>query len=241
MAFNIQDFQAQIGRTGYGVTNLFTVEITTAPATGFSQRDLVLYARAATLPEFDLQTEDVAHAGFGSATRKPTGMQFPILPVTFLVDKDHKIMSFFHDWTRKIVNYDRTSGPGGAANGLRPFEINYKSDYQGSLKITLFSRFSGSDSYIYEFSGAYPVNVGSISTAWDSEELLFLPVGFSYDVVKLSSLSRPKVTGIGGGSNSLLTYFSQLNTSVQALRDFDADREIQGLVNQSAALIDQIF
>jgi hypothetical protein len=70
---------------------------------------------------------------------------------------------------------------------------------------------------------------------------LLLPVGFSYDVVKLSSLSRPKVTGIGGGSNSLLTYFSQLNTSVQALRDFDADREIQGLVNQSAALIDQIF
>jgi len=241
MAFNIQEFQAQIGRNGYGVTNLFTVEITAAPATGFSQRDLVFYARAATLPEFDITTEDIAHTGFGSATRVPTGMQFPVLPITFMVDKDHRIMSFFHDWTRKIVNYDRTGGPSGAANGLRPFEINYKSDYQGALRVTLFSRFNGSDSYIYEFSGAYPISVGNITTAWDSEELLLLPVGFSYDVVKLSSLSRPTVTGIGGGANSLLTYFSQLNTSIQALRDLDATREIQGLVNQSASLLDQIF
>ena len=241
MAFNIQEFQSQIGRNGYGVTNLFTVEITAAPATGFSQRDLVFYARSATLPEFDIQTQDVAHAGFGSATRKPTGMQFPVLPVTFLVDKDHKIMTFFHDWSRKIVNYDRSGGPTGAANGLRPFEINYKSDYQGSLRVTLFSRFNGSNSYVYEFFGAYPISIGSIATAWESDELLFLPVGFSYDIVKITSLSTPKVTGIDGGANSLLTYFSQLNTSVQALRNFDPSVEIQGLVNQSASLLDQIF
>lgn len=241
MAFNIQQFQSEFGSKGHGVTNLFTVQILTSPVTGSLERDLVFFANATDLPAFDIETTNIAHSGFGTATRKPTGLQYPILPITFFVDKDHKILRFFHEWIRQIVNYDRSEGPLGSVNGLRPFEIGYKSDYQGAIKVTVFSRYNGGDTYVYEFSGAYPINMGTVSMSWDSEGIMSLPVGFTYDVVNITSLPTPLVTGSGGGANSLLTYLSQLNTSIEVFRSIDLPRDVRGLVNQSAAILDDIF
>jgi hypothetical protein len=168
-------------------------------------------------------------------------MQFPVVPITFFVDADHKILGYFHDWMKKIINWDRTGGPSGTSNGMRPFEVAYKSDYQGTVTISVLSRFNGREAYQYTLAGAYPVSVGAVTTAWDSDDLMMVPVGFTFDVLKVSGVGTPTVTGNSSGANSLLTYFSQLNTTIQAFKTFDQPNEIQSLVNQSAAVLDGIF
>lgn len=244
MAFNVQEFKSQITKHGFAQRNLFLVRIT--PPEQFAPElpsvDLQFFASSTTLPELSLGTADVMHNGMGANTKKPTGMEYPVLPVTFFVDSNHHILKFFHRWTQKIVNYDRTGGPLAVSGGdLLPFEIGYKGDYQGAIEIIVFPRYQGKQSYTYKFAGAYPINVGNISTSWGEEGLMDLSVGFAYDKFSVSSLDTPKMLTGDSNANSLLTYFSSLNTVVQSFRDINNPLDVQNAINQSSRVLDRIF
>ena len=245
MAFNLQEFRSQITKHGFAQQNLFIVRI--YPPEQFAPElpssDLQFFASSATLPEFSLGTTDVVHNGMGAATKKPTGMEYPILPVTFFVDSNHNMLKFFHRWIQKIVNYDRSGGPYGtlADTGALPFEIGYKADYQSTIEIIVFPRHQDKKSYIYTFSNAYPINVGNISTSWSDEGLMNLSVGFAYDTLKVSGVDTPKMLTGSNSANSLLTYFSTLNTVVQSFRDIDSPLDVQNAINQSSRVLDRIF
>ena len=242
MAFNIQEFQSQVTSSGYAETSTFIVDITPPPTLIGGEVDGIFrfYCRSVGLPEFDIQVADVPIQGFGAPTKKPIGRTFPIIPATFLVDKNHSMLGFFHRWSQLVSNYDRSAGPLGSAFGMTPFEINYKSEYQGTMSIVVFNRQAGT-TYVYELGGVFPQNVGSVDMAWDSENLMLLPVGFAFDTIRVSGAVGPTITGDRGGANSLLTYFSSLNSYVKAFQSIRRPSDVQNLVNQTAAVIDNIF
>jgi len=246
MAFNINEFSAQINKHGLAQTNLFIVRITPPPTfTGIADgaednsvslnlsRELQFFCRTVTLPELDVQTVDVQKQAFGAITRKPQSMAFPVLPTVFMVDSNFAVLKFFHRWMQKIVNYDTSAGPISAVDGLLPFEMGYKSDYATTIEIIVYSFQSESITYTYKMDGAYPIQVGNITEAWEAQgEIMTLPIGFTYDSLKVTGAKTGNVLDGASGANGLLSYLSTINTFAQAIRGLKRPRGIQDAINQ---------
>lgn len=248
MAFNINDFSAQVNKHGLAQTNLFLVRIVPPPGfTGIADgnadednavelnlaRELEFFCRSVTLPELDAQTVDVQKQAFGAITRRPQSIQFPILPTVFMVDSNFAILKFFHRWMQKIVNYDTSSGPISEVDGMLPHEMGYKIDYATTIEIIVYSFQSESITYTYKMSGAYPIQVGNITEAWESQgEIMTLPVGFTYDELQVTGAKSGNVVGGLSGGNGLLSYLSSINTFTQAIRGLRRPRGIQDAINQ---------
>jgi len=203
MAFNINDLNAQIGKHGVQKGNLFRMTITPPPGlvgvqlpTAMESRDLQFFCRAVTLPEFDVQTDEVQPQAFGPVVRRPRTLNFPVLTAVFTVDGDMKVPSYFHRWTQLIINYDNTSQY-GSLNGALPFEMGYKQEYATTIIVDVYNEY-GEDIYTYKFKNAYPINVGQVETAWaNNDEALTQSVGFSYDILSVTGASVPR-PGLGG-------------------------------------------
>ena len=134
---------------------------------------------------------------------------------------------------QKIVNYDTSSGPISEVDGQLPFEMGYKSDYATTIEIIVYSFQSDSITYTYKMSGAYPIQVGNITEAWESQgELMTLPIGFTYDELKVDGAKSGNVLAGGSGGNGLLSYLSSINTFTQAIRGLRRPRSVQDAINQ---------
>ena len=241
MAFNIADFSSKINEHGVAKNNLFFATITTPPGIAGVMKgnkivesgDLKFFCRSVTLPEFDIATTDYQPSGFGSPTRRPQGMNFPILPAVFMVDSNFGVMKFFHRWAQSIVQYDRSQGSNGSVNNTLPFEMGYKSEYATTMTVHVYSYASESIKYKYEFRGLYPTNVGSVSEAWENNaEVMTLPVGFTYDSLTVSGATSPVVLDRESGVNGLLSWFSTINTVAQAIKGIKRPRNIQDAINE---------
>jgi hypothetical protein len=263
MTFNIRDFSSKIKEHGLAKSNLFIVEIG-VPATIRNElrgipviNDIRFYCRSVTLPEMDLITTDIQVQGFGSPQRRPQGMNFPIIPAIFMVDSEFGVMKFFHRWTQAIINYDRSGGDRAQVNNQLPFEMGYKKEYETTMKITVFSFGDGggrskNSVYEYTFGGVYPVNVGNIAEDWeDHADVMILPVGFTYDTMKVTGAKPPRgldfselsefgvngtFDGTGGRrgplSAGLMSWFSSINGTAQAIRGISRPQNIQDAINQ---------
>ena len=242
MSFNIQSFSSKISQHGLAKNNLFFVTIVVPSAIRDEMEkiavvpDLQFFCRSVTLPEMDMITADIQPQGFGSPQRRPQGMNFPIIPAVFMVDSDFGVMKFFHRWAQAIINYDRSEGVRGIVNNQLPFEMGYKNEYGTKMTVTVFSFGGGSETdsiYTYELSGAYPVNIGNTSEAWESTaEIMTLPVGFTYDTLSVTGAKTPVVLDDGLGANGLLTWFSSINSVAQSIRGLKKPKNIQDAINQ---------
>lgn len=239
MSFNIQEFSSAINKHGVAKDNLFMISIVPPSAlrnTGDDDSvvpDLRFFCRSVTLPEFDIQTTDYQIQGFGAITRRPQAMTFPILPTVFMVDSNFGILKFFHRWAQLMVNYDTSGGPISAVNGALPFEMGYKGDYASTVEVVVYSYASESITYTYRFDGAYPIQVGNITEAWgNAGEVMTLPVGFTYDQMKVTGADTGSVIDSVGGANGLLSYLSSINTFAQAIKGLKRPRSIQDAINQ---------
>lgn len=235
MAFNIQEFNSTISRHGLAKDNLFMVNITPPKSLRNDEGiipDLRFFCRTVTLPEFDVVTTDYQVQGFGATTRRPTSMLFPILPTVFMVDSNFEIMKFFHRWMQLQINYDTSGGPMSAVDGQLPYELGYKSDYASTVEVVVYSYASESITYTYTMSGAYPVQVGNVTESWGSTEIMTLPVGFTYDEIKVTGADTGSVIDGRGGVNGLLSYLSTINTFTQAIKGLKRPRSIQDAINQ---------
>jgi hypothetical protein len=59
-----------------------------------------------------------------------------------------------------------------------------------------------------------------------------LPVGFTYDELKVSGAKTGNVISGASGANGLLSYLSSINTFTQAIRGLKRPRGIQDAINQ---------
>ena len=242
MAFNISEFSSKINKHGLAKNNLFFArfglprslldELTQIPVS----RDLQFFCRSVTLPELDITTVDYQQQTFGSPIRRPQSLTFPILPVVFMVDSNFGVMRLFHRWTQSIVNYDRTGGNLGAVNNALPFEMGYKNEYSTTMSVAVYSGNTEQIEYVYEFSGLYPISVGAISPAWENgADVLTLPVGFTYDTLKVTGSRTGQVQADKPGSNTarFLRFFSSVNSTVRTLQSLQSRGDgVQDAINQ---------
>lgn len=227
MSFNIADFSANLNKHGLAKNHSFRMRITPPPIIYFETVDrfpvanqaLEFYCKSITLPEFDLQTSEVQHQGFGLTTRRPQSMNFPVLPVVFNVDSNLDMVKFFQLWTQHIINYDKSQGNFGSLNDALPFEMGYKKEYATVLRVDVYDE-TGVSVLQYQMSGAYPVNVGGLETAWaNNDEVMNLSVGFTYDQLQVTGSKNPDPARFGDRGTATQPFDQYSETKVYEITD----------------------
>jgi hypothetical protein len=207
MAFNIQNFSSKVSSLGVAKNNLFVVTLTTprrlnnlSQAT-ISTENLSFLCHSAVLPGIDLGVRTVRPDNLGTAQRRPNGVvDYNVIPLSFYVDEDFKVMKFFHKWMQGIVNYDASRGKFNSDNDRLPFEVSYKDDYVSTIMIDVYSGNSFEKKYSYKLNNAFPVSMNDVSLDWgNGAEVMKLGIGFSYDQLQASSSG---FAGISENDNS---------------------------------------
>ena len=195
--FNITDFRSSINKQGVLKSNRYFVSFNIPPylQDKYGQEEqklMTLRCESVSIPGFDfLSADGPPRMGYGAIEKHPYVPGFTGLNLTFLIDSKSKIYNFFYDWTMAIVNY---RGEGGTnfrnqnAAGRYPYEVGYKSKYQTDLEIRVYDGSMSQDSAsvagneilkVKAFS-AFPTGLPAVPMAWDSPEMMRLPVPFTY-------------------------------------------------------------
>ena len=176
----LNGFRGYIGGNG-GIPHLnrFLVNIPTVQALKENisshknvQEGLQFSARAATLPSKTISTNAVLAAG--PEQKYPYQDVYEDLTVTFLTtkgkDKHLPERLFFEDWIDTVVN----------PNSML---IGFSNEYAVDITLSVLSdKRSGQTKLVeYKFQRTYPIGIGAIEFAHDSEEIMTFEVTFSYD------------------------------------------------------------
>lgn len=267
VAFNISNFRNSLP---YGVmrTNLFRVEISMpkivvgSPISSYRGSDtefLTFMCCAGTIPGVRLATTEVKRYGFGPTEKVPVSHAFDDIVLYFIGDGGGRILRFFRNWTRGILEYssvgnikndDLRSGDyaiGNPVQNMSSYFVNYKTEYRSQINITSFHE---SGKYVSDKVGllnAFPVDIKDIQLNWaDNNQLMLVPVSFSFfDFFEYGRDSTLKATGISydNGLNLLEKIYKGV-TGVQEIKSFKKPRNIGDAVNivrETSNIIKDIF
>jgi hypothetical protein len=246
MAFNINDFQAQIHApkfNGLSMGNKFLVEIT-PPTKIFggtsaapTMKELSFFCDTTNLPGKTINTIDYKPEAYGEIVKMPMSRSNDSLTVSFFCDSNYSIMEFFHEWLSYIV---QDEGRTYSNRGFR--EIGYKEDYATTLTLKCYDVYGNPsdtpttndqvDKISYVLKDAYPTQIGAVQMGWEmNDQVLKIPVEFTY-----SSMATYKYGGGLGGSAptssvGLFTRIAQLGSIAGVINSIKRPRSLQDLVN----------
>jgi len=125
MAFSIKDFSSQIDRFG-GLQrqSLFEVTINNFPVntSTMDTRDLTFFCKNVAIP--GLSVALTSYEAVAQQRRMyPTSMNPEPVQAIFMLDSNHQVLTFFHSWMQRVVNYSTSGGNYSEVNGSLPFEI----------------------------------------------------------------------------------------------------------------------
>jgi hypothetical protein len=206
MAFNISNFKSTFDKYGGPARpSLFEV-IISKPAEKNSKIDVVrefsFFCKSINFPGVNIQLSPMT-AVAQMPKQFPTAMEAPPINAIFMIDSDHQILTFFHSWVQRVLNYNTANGPYSAVSfensagseltelGRLPYEVGYKDDYACRMIIRHYSTESlpGESGKYYEviLDNVFPYQLGDLDLAWETNDsFLTLPVQFLYDGINFS-------------------------------------------------------
>lgn len=190
MPFSINDFKAILNSNTYGGparTNLFEVIISGGSSQYMSQFDLTLFCKTATIPGLHVDTFEYKQNNYGLSQEMPVDILHENMDCIFFMDSNHKVLSYFHEWMQKIVNYSTQGGPFSEVNGMLPYEIGYKEEYAKTMIIRHYTSDNMGAYYETVIRGVYPITIGQVLLSWEENtQLATLPVKFGYSSIQFS-------------------------------------------------------
>lgn len=228
---NINDFTATLQRYG-GVAkkNLFDVSFNVVDArTGRS--DLVFFCKSVSIPGINISVQDYRPNGFGLMHSIPTSMQYDQMNCVFILDSDHTILSFFHRWIQKIVNFDVSGGIFSQVDDQLPFEFGYRDEYVTRMTIRHYSSdYSGY--YEYTFEDVFPTQVSPIDLAWeDNNSYATATVNFAYSSMKVDGTYVGSPTDRYARGTGLVDYINRISGAGQQISQSGLPRTIQTAID----------
>jgi hypothetical protein len=186
--FNITEFKSRINKHGGpGKNNLFVVEFSpiNIPDIAFTS-DLRFFCQSIVMPGINLELMSYRPSGIGYPEYMPVSATPDQMNAVFMMDSNHKVLSFFHNWINGVVNV--TGGAGPNQSGLEQREINYKSDYSTRMTIKHYSTYNENSFYEGIYDGVYPTQVSSLNMSWSDNTLATLTVNFAYNRIQYSGI-----------------------------------------------------
>jgi hypothetical protein len=201
LAFNINNFKAVIDKHGGPArTSLFEVLISPQSVSGrtivpnvITTDDLRFFCQTVSVPGINLETASYRPTGIGFPESMPMNTQPDTLNCVFMLDSNHRVLTFFHRWISSVINVnaDRGDNP----NGLPMHQIEYKENYAATaMTIKHYSthnlkniRDIPDSSYDYIYYGIYPTQVSTINLSWaDKNTPATVTVNFAYSKMSYS-------------------------------------------------------
>ena len=211
MVFNINEFKSVMDKySGPAKNNLFVVNLnpsygqTTSGGRGLKKadympfRDLKFFCREINMPPVNINVFAHQSNSIGIAQNMPINLTTPSINATFMLDSEHRVISFFHSWMQEIINYDTIGGRLSTVNGDHmPYEIGYKDDYACVMEIDHYKTTAkgvydegrpeqlDTEIYHYRLEGVYPTEVSGRILSWAPDDSI-ATVGVNFTASKFS-------------------------------------------------------
>jgi len=225
--FNISEFKSRIDKFGGPArTNLFETMISATNRRGevivpgvITSDDLRFFCQTVSMPGINLETMAYKPTGLGFAEYMPMSATPEALNGVFMLDNNHKILTFFHRWITSVTNV--SGNRGGNFRGLAPMLIEYKDNYCASeLTIRHFSTHNPSSYYECRYENVYPTQISNIDLNWAGDGPATITVNFSYNRLVYSGfydIPYENSSLFLGSENSL----ARNGNISRVIRDFD--------------------
>jgi hypothetical protein len=168
--FNIRNFQSEIKNKGLARPSRFEIFILPPPSLSqfaTSGRFVSLMCEGASLPAMGISTKQFRV--YGAPYQRPVSSDFggDGINLSFYVDKDMEIKSFFDAWMFKVVNPNS-------------FNVSYQADYVSQIKIMQLDE-KENEKYSVYLEDAFPraINLMDLSMT-STNQTHKLNVTFSY-------------------------------------------------------------
>lgn len=235
----LAQFYSSFKKDGIAKTNRFETRITMPKILNNANKTdlqtmLTLRCESANIPGVTITTTDIQRYGYGLTEKVPTNVATGDLTCSFIGDADGSIYKLFYRWLAGIIKWDEYPNLAGKSsyNNLRPYEHEYKSEYQGLINIITYSE--NDDKLIsYDFFDVYPVGIGEIQYNWGSnDELVRIPIQFAYSYFKVVNIDEN--TSFAPGATNSLGMFGQLlktGTAIQTIASLKKPQSIGDIIN----------
>lgn len=225
MTFNLNQFKSKLNQFGGPAKNsLFVVEFYDTNSDYVGNRELSFFCQTVTVPGINIATTEYNPRNFGMSESIPTGMTHTQFNAVFICDSQHRIVSFFHEWLRNVLNYEDSGDFANPRNSEQlPYEINYKSDYAVNAAVKQYSTDASEFNpkfYTCELTGVYPTDVSLSTFSWDSSDYTTLSVNFSYSSIKFKNqLPKNIERSSETPGTRLIDYYTSIGSVSDTLQD----------------------
>ena len=169
----------------------------------FVDEDLGLYVSDAVLPGSSFADVEVSGDRQGITERMPFKRIYDDVTLTFMVDKDYKVLKYFEAWMQ-LINPLHGQVGGKANNQITT--LNYPKDYKCTMSVVKFNKDyfrNGIGFAYYCFVRSWPLSMSSIPVSYDSGSVLKLNVTFRYERYVMENVTRGMIrSGWKGYSDS---------------------------------------
>jgi hypothetical protein len=200
MSFSISKFKSTMDKYGGPAkANLFEVTIAKYKETNSAidpSTEFSFFCNRVNFPGIGVETSSMTNVA-QLPTTFPLSMSSAPINATFMIDSNHEMLSFFHNWIQRVMNYSTKGGAYGAVEdfedggiGMLPYELGYKDEYGCRMSIKHYSTESfGKNDKFYEvvLDNAWPYQVSDMSMDWAlNDQFLTIDVTFAYDRIHYS-------------------------------------------------------
>ena len=186
----------------------------------FIDEDLGLYVTDAVLPGSSFADVEVSGDRQGITERMPFKRIYDDATLTFMVDKDYKVVKYFEAWTQ-LINPLHGDTDGKADNQV--MTLNYPKDYKCTMSVVKFNKdfFHRGGGYVYYcFVRSWPLSISSVPVNYDSGSILKLNVTFRYERYVMENVTRGMIrSGWKGYSDSFDPWLGSFPDVYQQLID----------------------
>lgn len=236
MSFRISDFKTTMDQFGGPAhANLFEVILSkkNEPYSSIDSRTLSFFCNAVNFPGIQIENGTMTNVA-QLPTSFPLRMTPQPLTATFMLDSNHNVLSFFHNWLQRVMNFSTKSGTFGAidaggefeAEGQLPYELGYKDDYACRMIVRHYSVDSlgkgggGAKYYDTVLDNIYPYTISDISMDWSSnDQFATITVTFAYDQIHYSAdrAGKPSMRKKGGLLDTLSDLANFIDVTKQTI------------------------
>jgi hypothetical protein len=233
---------------GPAKNNLFVVRI--SPQNDFSRKsqyilkeDLTFFCSDITLPAINLSVAPYKANTFDIAQNIPLALDTPSINARFMLDSQHRVVSFFHSWMQEIINYDPMGGPLSAINNDHAlYEIGYKNDYACTIRIEHYKTNAkitkdspaekDVDYYEYAFYNAFPTEIAGENFSWTpNDEIATLGVNFTASSFSFSGSEAGTPTSRLNSGTGYLDFLNSVGFRGQTVQQRNLPTSIQDAIN----------
>jgi len=241
--FNINEFKAVMNKYGGPAkSNLFVVSLSAGRTANrknefILKEDLRFFCSEVAVPAINVNVASYRANSIDIAQSIPTNLSTPQINTTFMLDSEHRVISFFHSWMQEIINYDISFGNlTQIRDDHMTYEIGYKSDYTCDLLITHFKTDTTNENiekaYEYVFYDVFPTEIGGKTLSWSpSDSIATVSVNFSASAFSFSASDPGTVISNLSRGNGYVDFLNSVGYRGQTVQQTNLPTSVQDAIN----------